>query len=1073
MALDKKTIDIPFVTGINEGVDPRVLNSPAVSDVENGLFDKTGGLRKRLGTEGVDSSDLPTATYGANLLSTRKDHLVAYGRGGLFVHAEGSESWYDTGIPETPPVEVEVVQNIGTFETTLHYDCATDGKVLFEVWEAGGTSWCRATEIVTGAIILQPQAIAATGESDPILSKPSVVWNSNYFCVVGESGTNLRCTRFATDTFAIAGTTTVVSGFASAPFQITYNSGSNFYVSYIDNAGTTDDLTVVAVNNSGVPGTPKDTGLTADLACAVYNQWTGLVYVIGVHASSQACVLAKLDSSLTTVQATKSGQLTTGLTPDRARCTLITDGNGDLFIAASYEEDSAVTYNSQSRQQTVWKIIDALIVDDVTVVETIHHHILATQAWHPDPLKGGGGPTGWQPCVGLQYDFQYDSAGGNRDDPHLLLVTIDRTSVNLDPETYAPTTDVATFPIVMAYMNVASSGAHASIEGYLPHVTPDTAATGWYVPTLNYLGYEKYNRLVRLAGGGETGLAEKADIYYTTPRLWKMDIVPPPLSHKPVGDELMISGGYLATFDGTSLFENAPFAFPEIMNSTQSTGTGALLADSTYYWQAVWLCRDSTGLIHRSAPSRVVSEEGPGSATTWYQTVQVTTPQITHLRPEFGTTWSVQLYQSRDDGGANLQLLHEAPVNLDIAGVTFTPGFGVFGPEPAGSRLTVPYTAGSILENRQPPAFLDFKVGPQRAMGISAEQPHQIHVTKLPEYGVGFEFNPNLSLEVAPHVKFTALGVIDEKFVLFTKDQVFIVGSDGPDNRGRGNFTSPRLVNSDTGCSEKRSVVEGPFGVIFRGKRGFYLVDRAGNLSYIGAPVEDTLDGLTITSTVVIAKDQIVKWCTTSSISIFYNYVKNVWYVEKEAKAFQDATTLNGLYHWLEGGSSGWAVGKERAASDTNYADTRVYSSSEGGSVPIPNNLRVKTAWIKLAGLQGYKRIWWVNVLGINRDTDLGGIAVENGSLYVRLYYDYDESNYTAYSVEMDMTTYPADDPFFIKVKPDQQKCTAIKVEILEVAPLSSTGPDVSGYSEGFRLSGLALDVGILPGSYRDTATRR
>lgn len=1042
MPLDKKVIDIPFTGGINEGVDPMVLNAPALADVKRGRFDKQGGVRKRAGTEAVSGASLPTATSGANLISSRKKHPVAYGRGGLYVYSETKDDWYDTGIPDIPPTELEVIHNIGTFETTLHYDAASDGDFIVEVWEAEGTAWYRVTDRVNDTLIVQPQAI------ETIIEKPQVVYHTSggVFLIFGEdTSNNLRCRIFSAVSLSFTGTTTIIAsvGWWGCTYEGT---GDDAYVAYATTAGKL--LTLVDVTAAGVTTTARSSGLTADLAVSVHHDTVNsFVYATGVNSSSQDTVVCKMPEDLSATTATSSGRLGfSKSTSDTARTACVTNSDGNLFIASSYEDDTA------NRQETVWQIIPASLSGDTTASRTTYHHILATQAFRPDNFG---------PCIGLQYDFQGGSVTNARVDPHIIVVMIDEESETVNGQTYVATGTVGSFPIIVGYLNVGQAGAHSSQDGQMPHVTNVTSAD-WYIPTLVFLGFETYNRITRLPGDGRTGLAEKTDIFYTIPRLWKMDVEPPPLSHKAVGDELMVSGGFLSTFDGTSLFENAPLAFPESMSNAQTTGSGGLNSDATYYWTVLWVCRDSTGLVHRSAPSVEISADGPGGGTSWFQTVAFTVPQISHLRPEFGTYWSAQLFQrSSLASSATYRLSTEQYISPGSESVTFTPGSG--SPTETGDRVTTLYTEGRVLENRQPPAFLDFRVGPRRAMGISAENPHQIYVTKLSEYGVAFEFNANLAVEISPHVQFTSLGVLDEKFVLFTEDNVFVMGGDGPDNTGQGSFGAPRLINSDTGCIDKRSVVEGPFGVIFRGRRGFYKIDRGLNLQYIGGPTEDSVDGVTMHSAVIVSKEQEIRWGTTDNIQVIYNYARDTWHIEEETSNFQHAAEIDGRYHWLKNSSSGWAVGKDRLASDAEFTESRS---------GIANSMVLETAWIKPAGLQAFKRVWWVHILGRAKDLQGSG-AVVPGSVQVDLYYDYDDSSSDSYSISLPEATYPAETPLFLKIKPGRQKCTALKVKLTEIPAATLGEPGVPVYSEGFMITGIALELGVLPGGHRDTNTKR
>ena len=111
---------------------------------------------------------------------------------------------------------------------------------------------------------------------------------------------------------------------------------------------------------------------------------------------------------------------------------------------------------------------------------------------------------------------------------------------------------------------------------------------------------------------------------------------------------------------------------------------------------------------------------------------------------------------------------------------------------------------------------------------------------------------------------------MDEKTLVFSEDNVYILPNANITSSGNGSFPPPQLLSSDTGCVNRRSIVQGPFGAIFQGKRGFYQVDRGLNLRYVGGPVEDTLLGDTLNSAVLVPSDLVVRF--TGSDSTLYEY---------------------------------------------------------------------------------------------------------------------------------------------------------------------------------------------------------
>jgi len=85
----------------------------------------------------------------------------------------------------------------------------------------------------------------------------------------------------------------------------------------------------------------------------------------------------------------------------------------------------------------------------------------------------------------------------------------------------------------------------------------------------------------------------------------------------------------------------------------------------------------------------------------------------------------------------------------------------------------------------------------------------------------------------------TALATIDDKLLVFKYDQMFFIVGQGPENTGVNNDLSDAiLITTDVGCIDPRSIVGSPFGILFKSRKGIYLIDRSLAVQYIGAAVE-------------------------------------------------------------------------------------------------------------------------------------------------------------------------------------------------------------------------------------------
>lgn len=107
-------------------------------------------------------------------------------------------------------------------------------------------------------------------------------------------------------------------------------------------------------------------------------------------------------------------------------------------------------------------------------------------------------------------------------------------------------------------------------------------------------------------------------------------------------------------------------------------------------------------------------------------------------------------------------------------------------------------------------------------------------------------FSPGLSFDVIGGSGFiTGLASMDGTIFIFKKDSVFLVDGDGPpENGGTGTeFSTPRKVHTNYGCTDPRSIVEIPDGIVYRSARGIELLTRSSYKNqWLGERVQATVD---------------------------------------------------------------------------------------------------------------------------------------------------------------------------------------------------------------------------------------
>ena len=326
------------------------------------------------------------------------------------------------------------------------------------------------------------------------------------------------------------------------------------------------------------------------------------------------------------------------------------------------------------------------------------------------------------------------------------------------------------------------------------------------------------------------------------------------------------------------------------------------------------------------------------------------------------------------------------------------------------------YTTGGVLENDPPPAFVDIHTANKRMWGIPADNRSSLWYSKRLGVGSPPEWNATFSVAM-PRSEDTlvAISSMDEKVVVFSRSDIFMLAGDGPNNLGRGpGFVGPRKISSDVGCVNKASVVTGPFGIMFQSERGIYVLSRSLELQYVGSRVEDEITSDTDITAAVLVEDRsqvrfsLNRLGQTNLITLCYDYLHRVWTTHESSSSIVKNTTSAALIN-----------GKHTVLGSDNYisqdAAGSYFDGSPGAQTPIISTFT--TAWIKLAGLQAYKRVKRAFFLGQH----LGG------KVSVSAQYNYNESVSTTKTwTDAEITALSAD-PMQLGIHIPRQKCESIR----------------------------------------------
>lgn len=492
-----------------------------------------------------------------------------------------------------------------------------------------------------------------------------------------------------------------------------------------------------------------------------------------------------------------------------------------------------------------------------------------------------------------------------------------------------------------------------------------------------------------------------------------------------LGDTLALYAGQASFFDGSGQKEMG-FYFPPSLLAVGS-GTGGTITAGTYNYKVLFEIQDDQGNILRSEESDAVQVTTTGSTSSVALTVRISNwipngASVTVLR----TT----------NAGTIYYVLRKDVLPLSTNAYTYTD----VTPDSSITSSTVQsYVTGGLLENTPPPPAKHACVHQNRVWLVPADERDKVYYSKKQLNGEMTSFSVFQFIEQAstiPNVRdnITAVASLGDKLIMFRENSIYWVAGDGVNEAGTGStLTEPELLTMDIGCTENRSVITTPVGVMFKSNKGIYLIDPGLGVKYVGDRVEaynseEIIDSVLLPNT---QKNSVV--FATSSRLLVYDYSQDKWSVDTISSVQCIGQWDNRLIVVKSDGSC--------AIEGTDYQD------SFASATDI--QMKVSTGWMKLSGIQDFGRVWRVLILGR---------WYSSHALTAKVYYDYSTSYSETYTISQATTITPYQFNLHLK----KQKCESMKIEIYD-----------TGSGKSIELTGLTLEVGVKKGTMKLPATRK
>lgn len=443
----------------------------------------------------------------------------------------------------------------------------------------------------------------------------------------------------------------------------------------------------------------------------------------------------------------------------------------------------------------------------------------------------------------------------------------------------------------------------------------------------------------------QTGI-NQANFNYSTSKLQSSEI----------GSNLHFNAGFLWMYDGFKPVEHNFYLFPDNI-SILGSGSGSLSLQ-TYYYQFTYEWTDNQGNIHRSAPSVPV---GLTLASGTSQILlNIPTPRISYkFLTNFlngGTpvvTNPIRLVSYRWST-AQPVYYQQTSVVLDAQALSLE--FIPLTDQLADSQIignNIIYTNGGVVENIQAPGSPAMTLFDDRLWLINAENQNELWYSKQVIENTPVETSDLFTLFVAPTTSsnqstgsMRCITPMDDKLIIFKQGAIYYINGSGPDNTGANSqYSQPIFITGATGCSNNRSIVLIPNGLMFQSDKGIWLLGRDLSIKYIGQGVE-AYNSSVVTSAVAIPNTNQVRFGLSTGEVLMYDYFVDQWGTFDGTPNIS-STIFSGVHTFLN------SNGRVFQETPNKYFD---------GSTAVV--MSFKTGFVNLNNLEGYKRVYRGYFLG-------------------------------------------------------------------------------------------------------------
>lgn len=932
MGIDKQSISVNFGQGIDTLNDPNQLPLGKFTSLQNSQFvqgEGGGKLNKRFGftplTSLPDANSSYLTTYRGGLVALGKDLKTYFGKSAIW----GPSFPYTPITLSTTPLSNTAASQV-QIDTAISPNglicmtCATNVAALSQS-PPGPYGYTIFDQATGNQVVAFTQIVPLTGELDYPYA-PKVFALGDYFGVVfgattGSTGT-LQCLQISTKNTASASYSTI---------------GANYYP--INTGSTSSFDGVVASNSLYLSWNTRYTSATGNISGQSLGSTfsSGGVVVIASASASLISVCADITKSPPTIWT--SGFLV-GTGSGTIVATNIASGYKPIFSAKTYTSSQSAnlasvaqngvmslyseipqTFVLGTNSNIAGVFITSNFINTINVIQST-----ASVSTNSTLIRG----------MGLA------SKG----------FIVNSSSYFMGVYNSSPDSLQSTYFLVASNSLQVAKLEYGNAQGYINGTLPSVSVTGSSA-SLGYIyntALNNVNKSTNVSSSSQVGVVTYAS---TGTALVNLEFNPNKIVSTELGDNLNINGGFLWAYDGQTVAEHNFHLYPDylIASSLGVSGSLSSLSAQSYFYVGLYEWRDAKGNIFRSAPS-IPQQVSLSGATPYITTITMPSIRVTNKSYFGGGTvslinvkvyrWSANQQNYYLAGTAANSLTSDTVLIIDNQSDS----------QILGNELL--YTTGGVLEDSATPACAAVTAFDTRLWMIDSEDDNLLLYSKPMVEGAPVEMSDLQTYFVPPNVSGTqstggvkSFAAMDDKLILFKKNTIYYISGTGPDATGANSqYSPPIFITGGVGCSNQKSIVLMPNGLMFQSDKGIWLLGRDLSISFIGKEAEDFNNSEIFSSFVVPGTNEARFTLGSSKMTLMYDYFAGQW-AQISGVPNIYSTIYENKHTFL---SSSGSVSQQ---STSSFAD--------GGT---PTTMSFTTGWINLAGLQGYVRAYRMYILG-------------------------------------------------------------------------------------------------------------